>query len=50
VLAWQRSRDPFFEHPDNDRPYVERWELTREGRDAVNRFAESVASARTVIV
>ncbi len=50
VLAWQRSRDPFFEHPDNDRPYVERWELTSAGHAAVTRFADAVASARTVVV
>ena len=50
VLAWQRTRDPFFEHPDNDRPYVERWELSSQGREAVARFAQAVASARTVTV
>ena len=50
VLAWQRSRDPFFEHPDNDRPYVQKWELSAAGREAVNRFADAVASARTTIV
>lgn len=50
VLAWQRTRDPFFEHPDNDRPYVERWELSQAGRAAVARFADAVASARTMTV
>lgn len=50
VLTWQRSHDPYFEHPDNDRPYVERWELSPQGRAAVARFADAVASARTMTV
>jgi multimeric flavodoxin WrbA len=45
VLAWQRSRDPYFEHPDNDKPYVERWTLTPQGEEAVRSFAHGVATA-----
>jgi len=50
VLAWQRSGDPFFEHLDNDRPYLEKWTLTPKGAWAVDRFARSVLSANKVWV
>lgn len=50
VLAWQRSADPFFEHPDNDRPHLDKWTLTPKGAWAVDRFARSVLSASKVWV
>jgi multimeric flavodoxin WrbA len=50
VLAWQRSRDPFFEHPDNDAPHLERWVLTPRGTEMVESFCSSVARAKTIRV
>lgn len=50
VLAWQRSRDPFFEHPSSDLPTVERWEQTATGRNAIRKFCTAVASATHVTV
>ena len=50
VLAWQRSRDPFFEHPDNDKPYVERWETTPQGIAAAEDWARAVLTSGTVFV
>ena len=50
VLAWQRSADPYFEHPSNDRPYLEKWTLTPKGVAAVDRCARSILSADTVWV
>jgi NAD(P)H-dependent FMN reductase len=50
VLAWQRTDDPFFEHPDSDTPYAEKWLLSRRGLQAVDRFAHSVTTATKVIV
>lgn len=44
-LAWQRSMDPYYEQPDNNKPTVERWALTPVGREAVIRTAEAIASA-----
>ena len=42
VLAWQRSRDPDFEHPDQDRPYVIRWLESGEGRLAVRKLVDAL--------
>lgn len=42
VLAWQRSRNPNFEHPDQDRPYVLAWLRTDEGRTAVSMFVDAL--------
>jgi multimeric flavodoxin WrbA len=50
ILAWQRSRDPYFEHPDNDKPYVERWENTERGQEAVREWARAVATSNTLFV
>ena len=50
VLAWQRSNDPMFEHPDNDRPHVETWLRSPEGTAAVDKFSRSVSSASKVWV
>jgi hypothetical protein len=50
VLAWQRSRDPFFEHPSSDLPTVERWENTAVGHAALDRFVHAVATAAYVTV
>jgi multimeric flavodoxin WrbA len=50
VLTWQRSNDPFFEHPDNDLPYEKKWLLTPKGQWAVEKFARSVASATKTVV
>ena len=49
-LTWQRSMDPYFEQPDNNKPYVERWTLTPRGREAINKFAVAVLSASAVRV
>lgn len=45
VLAWQRSRDPNFEHPSEDRPYVVSWLHSPEGRRAVAAFVDALAGA-----
>lgn len=45
ALWWQRSMDPYFEQPDNNKPYLERWTLTEQGRLAVDHFAKSVLVA-----
>jgi multimeric flavodoxin WrbA len=50
VLAWQRSRDPYFEHPNNDKPYVERWAEGPEGQEAIDRWARAVVSSSRVVV
>ena len=42
VLAWQRSRNPNFEHPDQDRPYVLAWLSTPEGVQAVSTFVDAL--------
>jgi hypothetical protein len=43
-LAWQRSDDPYFEHPNLDLPYVERWLDTREGKQAIHTFASGLVA------
>lgn len=45
-LAWQRSQDLNFEHPDPDRPYVERWLQTDNGRGALRSFVLTLLAAR----
>lgn len=50
ILSWQRSNDPFFEHPDPDKPAEERWLLTPKGRFAVEHFVRSVVTARKTAV
>jgi multimeric flavodoxin WrbA len=50
ILAWQRSPDPFFEHPDNDEPYTEKWLKTERGRFAVSRFVNAVSHANKIAV
>lgn len=42
VLAWQRSRDPNFEHPDQDRPYVLKWLVSPEGKELVRDFVSAL--------
>ncbi len=42
VLAWQRSRNPDFEHPDQDRPYVLQWLASPEGMKAVSIFVDAL--------
>jgi multimeric flavodoxin WrbA len=46
ALWWQRSMDPYFEQPDNNKPYLERWTLTEQGKLAVEHFARSVFVAQ----
>lgn len=43
-LAWQRTDDVYFEHPNLDLPYVERWLDTEEGKRAVKRFAAGLVA------
>ena len=50
ALWWQRSMDPYFEQPDNNKPYLERWTLTMKGQQAIDHFARSVLSATKVWV
>lgn len=50
ILCWQRTNDPFFEQPDNNKPYEERWLLTPKGHQAVERFVSGVTHARRVVV
>lgn len=49
-LWWQRSMDPYFEQPDNNRPHAARWTLTTVGERTVDHFARSVLSANTTWV
>lgn len=41
-IAWQRTDDPYFEHPDPDKPYMERWLSTRQGQAAVDLFSQTM--------
>jgi multimeric flavodoxin WrbA len=50
ALYWQRSMDPYFEQPDNSKPYLERWTLTRNGRHAIDAFVRNVLAADTTTV
>ena len=50
ALVWQRTMDAEFEHPDNDKPYVERWEKTPTGQREVVRWAMAVTTGRMVTV
>ena len=50
LLAWQRTRDPYVEQVGNNKPVVEKWENTPEGIRAIEKWALSVATARTVYV
>jgi len=50
ALTWQRSNDPFFEQPDNNLPYEQKWALTQRGHEAIERFARSVDTATRVVV
>lgn len=50
ALAWQRSTDPFWEHPDSDTPAAKRWLLTARGREAVVRFVQALDAADKIIV
>lgn len=50
VLAWQRTRDVYFEHPDEDKPYVERWAETQKGQAMIDRWARAVVTATETIV
>lgn len=50
ALVWQRTQDVTFEHPDNDRPYVERWMDTPAAQREIERWAQAVLSSRTVAV
>jgi hypothetical protein len=44
-LVWQRTNDPFFEHPDPDKPYVERWMQTQRGDEALTGFIRALLRA-----
>lgn len=48
VLMWQRSRNPYFEHPQSDRPAVVAWIETEEGQQVLQRWADAVAAAGLV--
>ena len=50
VLCWQRTRDAYFEHPENDRPYVIQWADTAVGQAAIERWAKAVVSSTHTIV
>lgn len=50
ALAWQRSADVHFEHPDNDRPYVHKWAQSLDGQKEINRWANSVLTSQWVSV
>lgn len=50
ALAWQRSSDVNFEHPDNDMPYVQRWSMTPEGQSDINRWARAVLTSGWVSI
>jgi len=44
LLWWQRSNNPCFEHPDNDKPYVENWLDTRDAKNFISTFAGTLLS------
>ena len=50
VLAWQRSDDPFWEHPDSDTPAAKKWLLSPKGHWAVEKFVGALVHAKKVIV
>ena len=45
-LAWQRSQDMNFEHPDPDKPYAERWLRSEIGQASVRSFIRTLVAAR----
>ena len=50
ILAWQRTTDAYFEHPNSDTPYVGKWTTTDRGRFAIEKFVRNVAtSAKTIV-
>ena len=50
ALVWQRTKDVSFEHPDNDRPYAERWAESPAGRKEIDRWARAVLSSTATTV
>ena len=42
LLWWQRSNNPCFEHPDSDKPYVERWLETPSAKEFVSSFVANL--------
>jgi multimeric flavodoxin WrbA len=50
VLAWQRSDDPFWEHPDSDTPAAKKFILSAKGQWAVEKFSRALITANKVIV
>lgn len=50
ALAWQRSPNVNFEHPDNDMPYVERWAKSAEGKAMIHRWAQAVLTSEMVAI
>lgn len=50
VLCWQRTRDVYFEHPENDRPFVLQWADTPVGQAAIDRWARAVVTSTHTIV
>lgn len=45
ALWWQRSMDPYFEQPDNNKPHLKRWTLTSHGQNVIERFSHAVLGA-----
>ena len=39
---WQRTGDPYFEHPDPDKPYVEAWMQAPQGQAALHDFIRAL--------
>jgi multimeric flavodoxin WrbA len=50
VLGWQRTKDVYFEHPENDRPFVLRWAESEQGHAMIDRWAQAVVTSTDVIV
>ncbi len=50
VLSWQRTPDLYFEHPENDKPFVQRWAETPVGQQVIDHWAQAVVTSTNVIV
>lgn len=48
TIAWQRSGDPYYEQPDNNKPVLDQWVLTPQGQRAVDACASAIATAKSI--
>lgn len=42
AFVWQRTNDPYFEHPGSDKPFCERWLESKAGQQSLNLFVDAM--------